>query len=514
MPVSVNEFKLNPLDGSTTTEYGDGSITTGSILPAATLTADDTAKLRAAIPAAPLMPYAVMASPPAVSVGAANAASAIAGSTLIPPGQVGAFRYSGGAVLFDRGGSRPTIGKYTGTTSQAYGAIEFVFETTDATGRFELSIRGDGDASRGRLLYRKPGDSTWQAFSVGPSYTIPIDGNGYLVLVTLGAAGKYEIRLEGVRALLNGVAVPAGSSITAMPPKAGPRVIVPGDSFTEPTLNETSLVTCPADGWASQLGFLTGLDVWPAGKGGTGFLNGGAGNTYRERWTAELQNYVRPRDIVLIAGGINDSNRTYAEVYAEALTLFQMVMAKGAFLRVVSPFYPKGANKAGVTAFWSVCDAVKDACAAAGGKYIDLISLPQHDFTASFGGTTVVQTGVSSRLVVGDIPAAYKPGTTTTGGQWWKIGSGVNQQIARSTYINGSEGAWQIEFEGVTYANWPIGTPVTTVGASYQTGSGKQGAVAGDGNSDLFTGPDGTHPTRAGHLNISKIVAPLFLASF
>jgi hypothetical protein len=48
MPVTVNEFKLNPLDGSITTEYSDGSVTTGSILPASVLTANDTARIRAA----------------------------------------------------------------------------------------------------------------------------------------------------------------------------------------------------------------------------------------------------------------------------------------------------------------------------------------------------------------------------------------------------------------------------------------------------------------------------------
>jgi lysophospholipase L1-like esterase len=47
MPVTVNEFKLNPLDGSITTEYSDGSMVNGSLLPASTLTADDAARLRA-----------------------------------------------------------------------------------------------------------------------------------------------------------------------------------------------------------------------------------------------------------------------------------------------------------------------------------------------------------------------------------------------------------------------------------------------------------------------------------
>jgi hypothetical protein len=49
MPSTISEFKLNPLDGSTTVEYSDGSVTTGSILPASTLTADDTARVRAGL---------------------------------------------------------------------------------------------------------------------------------------------------------------------------------------------------------------------------------------------------------------------------------------------------------------------------------------------------------------------------------------------------------------------------------------------------------------------------------
>ena len=46
MPSAISEFKLNPLDGSITTEYSDGSVVVGSLLPASTLTADDTAKLK------------------------------------------------------------------------------------------------------------------------------------------------------------------------------------------------------------------------------------------------------------------------------------------------------------------------------------------------------------------------------------------------------------------------------------------------------------------------------------
>lgn len=174
----------------------------------AVLTPNEVTSLRAMVTGAWKFPadqnYMVPASPATITVGAANAATAISGSVLVPANQSGAFLLSGGPLGFDKVFNRPVVGKYTGTTSHAYGAVEFSLDTLDSTGRFELSIRGDSDASNGRVLYRFPGETQWKAVSAGRSWpTMTSDGNGYLVLVTLGAAGRYEIRLEGVRSLLD-----------------------------------------------------------------------------------------------------------------------------------------------------------------------------------------------------------------------------------------------------------------------------------------------------------------------
>jgi len=452
-------------------------------------------------------PYAVL--------GPANVASQISGSAYIAGSEPMQMRYLGGPVAFDRSFGRPKIGQWSGTTSQAYGAIEFTIDNRDSLGRFEISLRGDGDSNLARVLYRAAGAQQWIALSVGPTFaTLSSDGNGYFGLVSLGASGRYDIRIEGVRALLNGIRMPAGSAIVQGRGQPLTRLFVIGDSFGEPTISDT-ISTTPGDGYGNLLGLLADLDVWPGCRGGTGYVADPWGSAdFGARWKNEIKQHVRKGDVVLVAGGINDIGQSASAVYAAALGLYKDIISTGARLRVLSPFIAKGINKFGVTPWHGIIESVRQACIDAGGKYLDLLNLGVSEAVLGFE-TSVVATGVSSRLVVGDIPAVFKPGATTAGGQWVKIGSGAVQQVARVSYIDGSAGAWRLECsgEGVTYADWPVGTRVQFVGVSYITGSGKLGGETGDGSADILTGPDGTHPTRANSINIAQLTVDLLVRS-
>ena len=99
--------------------------------------------------------------------------------------------------------------------------------------------------------------------------------NGGTLSGTLGAAGLYRIRLEfdPSRVFMGITAGPTDTVSATLAPK---RYIVVGDSFTEPTIEDSGSFVY-GDGWPVQLSYLTGLDIWCAGSGGTGYLNPNSG---------------------------------------------------------------------------------------------------------------------------------------------------------------------------------------------------------------------------------------------
>lgn len=455
----------------------------------------------------------VLGSPPTIARGAANGATQISGSVLTPADRPGAFRYLGGPAR--RTTTNPdytglNLGKYPQITTQAPTAVEFTIYTTDSTGRFELYHKGSGGSYR--LLARQNGGAWGAVATTGTA--LPSDGNLYLELVTLGSAGLWEIRVEYYFGVFFGVRATPTSSIRATK-KPTRRIIVGGDSFTEPTITDSGS-SWVFDGWVQQLAYLTGWDFWSAGSGGTGWLQtNGSRPKMRDRLANDILAF--PADEYWFALGINDISQSTSAVAAEVAATIATTRAAypGAVIRVFSPFWKSGYKNYDVRLL-GLRDAIKGAAVGANVVFHDFLDYGAPTWlsdTPAFSTTLTAPLGASDNsITVSALPAYFNNSSATApSGDWYVcIGSGANQVVRKvNGWGSGSAGAFVLPIDSTVGQTFATGTSVKACGPGWLSGTGNQGTPAGDGNSDLNVGSDGTHPTKRGHADLSIVAAAL-----
>jgi hypothetical protein len=187
----------------------------------------------------PMRLPSTLTSPPVQTTGVVNAASAIAGSVLVSTQtNPGNFTFLGspmsrGATYPDLLGVFPPTPKF-GSSGTGYN-VEFWLDTVDATGRFEIATKGQNSAVK---VLIGQNDGSWAYIGNGPTFYHPADGGTYLDMITLGAPGRYKIRLEIFNARFYGIN--CGPTDTISPTGRRNRWIVVGDSFSEPTLSDNN----------------------------------------------------------------------------------------------------------------------------------------------------------------------------------------------------------------------------------------------------------------------------------
>jgi GDSL-like Lipase/Acylhydrolase family len=182
--------------------------------------------------------------------------------------------------------------------------------------RFEVYLKGTGAPVRVRV--------DGQLVGTGATFTTAADGSTYFVPVTFGSSALRRITLEfSAAAWWGGIQINPTDSLWKAAAK-GPRVVVMGDSFTEGTG-----ATIPQQWWSRKMAEALGwYDVAQSGVGSTGYLAPGTGGKvkFRDRVTNDVIN-LNP-DIVIVAGGINDSSSyTAAAIQTEAAALFAAIQA-------------------------------------------------------------------------------------------------------------------------------------------------------------------------------------------
>ncbi|HEU0045071.1 SGNH/GDSL hydrolase family protein [Sphingomonas sp.] len=196
-------------------------------------------------------------------------------------------------------------------------------------------------------------------------------GGGYYHLVTLPVGGGIarRIRITTPGRPFGGINVPAGATLLDSTPARTSSMVVIGDSITE-----GSVATAMWRRWANQLAYQLGIDnVDVSGVGGSGYLNalGYNGNNpraagfpdyrFRERINDVLTAISGgPPDLLVVAGGINDSALDPAAVGAEALLYFKALRAAAPDMAIVvlGPFWGDAAYPASLL-------AIRDAIFAA-----------------------------------------------------------------------------------------------------------------------------------------------------
>jgi lysophospholipase L1-like esterase len=277
---------------------------------------------------------------------------------------------------------------------------------TDAP-TFEYIYKGlSGSAYR--VLVNEYDGKGFQLVSATPTAGRPNDGAMYYDKYAFGSRKPRHIVVLGLHRVY-GVRVDKASKVWK--PKRYPdriKAVFLGDSYTEGTGVDYG------DGaWSAQAGYPLGWEVWNSGVGGTGYLANltNTALTFRGRLTSDVT-ALQP-DVIVIAGGINDSASASA-IQTEAAALYAQALSENpsAVIFVAGPWTAPASGTALTT------DTALRAAARAQGPY-------------------------GTRLFYVET-------------------------------ISDPQGAWQ-------------------------SGTGRVGATAGDGNSDVYIGTDGVHPVQAGH---------------
>lgn len=326
----------------------------------------------------------VMASPPTVTQGAANAASAITSAQTLAITST-LFRRFGAPAGF--GSSFPDNSEW-----QAPDQIAFFGQvpTIKASGAWGIEFMHDGSQVEFQSKHQAGSyywimvDGQWVTAApvTGPTTSV---GSGYRVLIDFGTRAVRRIRVAvSGPTRLGQVKFGPNDTIWAPNSAPGPRTVVIGDSFVDGTGGTGG----QPSNFVSMFGHYMGWNnVRCAGEGGTGYLatgGGGGKEKYRDRVTADVAAWGA--EIVIVQGSVNDGNTAANLIGAEADLLFASVKAAAPLARLVVllPFAISGTQTAGNIANR---DAIKVSALAAGA---DLIVDPIAD--AWFTGTGRVGT--------------------------------------------------------------------------------------------------------------------------
>lgn len=383
-----------------------------------------------------------------------------------------------------------TAGGYTNSSNSPWSA-EFTLDS--ANGVFEVIYKGDLAGGVTVVVdgeYVSTARPTFRAASSdGSTYVAPISGLG---------TGRRHIRLLFEPAtVFHGIIVGSADGVRAAPRRSR-RMVVIGDSFTEPTTSDSGGVW--RYGWVQYLGDALGLDPWSCGSGGTGYLNPSTGGKVKFR--DRLADVVAAApDVVLWAGGINDyASYTAADIGTEAAACYAALKAALPACRqiVVSPFYPKG-NAMYPLALLAARDTIKAAALAAGLSYVDALELPP---STQITGTVQGATSVGATTITSDV--------SFPAGAWVRIGSGASTDIRVVASVSGS-GPYTLTVAQSgqnLLAAHAVGEPIVQTGPGWVTGTGTQASPASNGTGDRYTGSDATHPTVQGHVNLALALLP------
>lgn len=377
-------------------------------------------------------------------------------------------------------------------------AVDFLWDTV--LGAFDVLAK-DSSGNACRVLV------DGELVTLGATFKNPGSSGSALRYATSGlTAGVHHIRLEfGPGAVFTGIEVGPTDRVSAIKPfRSELRVVVVGDSITEPTVQDTAPDN-HQQGFAQHLSHLLGCEVISVGSGGTGYLNpgqAGAGRfKFRDRIADDVLPLLRSGDIVIWAGALNDwANYSAAAIGAEASACFAQVAAARPYVQqiVLSQFAPRG-HVTWQNNWLATADALAAAAAVAGLPFFDLLRLPIQT-QAQPAGTMTAASTAGATTISSTVP--FRVGTLV------QVGSGTTSEVRTVQSVTGS-GPYTI---GVQEAGNPLyqphtaGSPVAEVGPAHVTAWGRQGNPAGVGTGDRYTGNDSTHPTMAGHRAIGEFI--------
>ncbi|MXO55876.1 hypothetical protein GRI36_03170 [Altererythrobacter gangjinensis] len=345
------------------------------------------------------------------------------------------------------------------------------------------------------------------------SLTPRIDAGQTYSRIDLGTRKLRRFDLITYKAAFAGVWTAVSDTIYAAPVR-GPRTICIGDSFTE----------ADAAGWTNWFAESLGWDdVWTSAVGGTGYVNNGNGLAlnWQERLAPDVIAY-RP-EVVFLHGSVNDLAQTPATMYAAVKSLISQLRSA-----LPDAVIAGGMNTPFGVEYWVannllVYDAAKQGFLDGGGAWMSTLELP-HEFSGDSVGNdaSLMDAVAQGRPGNGGAPnilagqsgfrvntSSATPATNLRIGSTVEIGSGATRERVAITVTGLSGGRIIYGFDGMFKYAHAAGEPVREVAPSYLTGQGSQLSPSAWGNSNLYVGSDGYHPSAAGNLALGQANAAL-----
>ena len=419
---------------------------------------------------------------PTVTLGAANAVSAINGRSYGNPLVLlsnSKLKFLAGPTTQDGNGAWLARGAWYGATrSNQYSAVE----TSHTGSDLEVAVNGAfyGATSNLRILVN---DRIAAITTVPPS-----TGSFYYVRLTFPSSATRRIRIEGAGGKWMGINVTSAGELAATG-RTYPLVTVMGDSFAEGTGSNSF------DNEAVSLARALGGNASVAGVGATGMLNPGTGG--KVAWT----DATRLTDLTMagvtdtlggstapalgiVMASINDrfntANWSSAPDFQSAINnaAWTIIDAWGAANpgKPLVFFGPTWTNEDPTLDIYRIRDGIQEACWGVSNVWF------------------IDRLGPGPRLRKGANTFTSTTGNTTSGS---KIITGIP---TTSGFMNEA---------GISGATIPVGATVMTIDSATQvtishnataTASGSALVVRNTPTSLYSFGPgDGTHPSQAGH---------------
>lgn len=317
----------------------------------------------------------VMSSPPTFVLGVKDAGSTITNSVKISPVDgtdiKPVFKYNGLMKRADWSKATDTYSaafpdyKYvrnravTTTTSFGDVTVEFGFDGLE----FEIIEKGTAGRKSRMLVDEGYG---YEYVSETPWTDVPDDGGEYCRKITFPTRKQRLIKIEYAQVYFGGVHIGPNDTIYNPYVYQAPRAIILGDSYVEGTGATAAFMS-----WSETMCKFLGWDCWRSGSGGTGYINSGV--TGRVKFADRLQWDVlnlKP-DVLIIAGGTNDTTYTDAAIRAAVGSLFaQVKQALPQIPVIVLSNWNRGTINADMR---KVRDALKDISAQMSFPFIDTL---------------------------------------------------------------------------------------------------------------------------------------------
>ncbi len=332
-------------------------------------------------------------------------------------------------------------------------------------------------------------------------------------LLDFGSRKLRRFDLITYKAAFAGVWTGPQDSIYAAPVR-GPRTIVMGDSFSE----------ADAGGWTNWFAESLGWDdVWTSGVGGTGYVENGNGfnKSWRDRVQSDVIAYAP--EVVFLHGSVNDLSFPPAQVYSGVYDTIRAI-------RDALPdcIIAGGMNTGAGVETWNagqldVFDQAKAGFEDGGGAWMSTLELP-HQFSGDPVGSAaqLVDPIAAGRPGNGGTPdglsgqSGFRVNTSSSTadtnlriGSTVEIGSGATRERVVITTNGLSGGRFIYGFDGTFRYAHAAGEPVREVPPCFLTGQGGTAAPTGWGNTNLYVGADGFHPSPEGNIALGQVNAAM-----